>query len=69
MGIRNQVEHGYQLVFVRDWVHRNDFYAQAKAEAAKANNSTILYVEVNDNVSQFGTLSPKPFMNYKLPPN
>jgi hypothetical protein len=65
MGIRNKVEHGYQLVFVRDWVHKNDFVAQAKAEAAEANTTTVLYIETNGDASQYGTLSPKSFLNCK----
>ena len=62
---KNEVEHGYQLVFVREWVHRNDFLAKARTEAAKAKNTTVLYVETNNGTSQTGTLSPKLFLNYK----
>lgn len=62
---KNEVEHGYQLVFVRNWIHRNDFLAKARTEAAKAKNATVLYIETNNGISQVGTLSPKRFLNYK----
>lgn len=61
----NEVEHGYQLVFVRNWVHRNGFLAKVRTEVTKAKNSTVLYVETNDDTGQIGTLSRKPFLNYK----
>lgn len=64
-GNTNRVEHGYQLVFVRDWFHKNDFVAHARAEAAKANNTTVLYIETNNGTSQAGILSPKLFLKYK----
>ena len=62
---KNEVERGYQLVFVKDWVHKNDFLVKARTEAAKAKNTTVLYVETNNGTSQAGTLSPKLFLNYK----
>lgn len=41
----NQVEHGYSLVFIRDWVNKDEFIAKARNEAAKAENVVSLYVE------------------------
>ena len=64
-GTNNEVEHGFQIVFVRNWVYRNDFLAETRADAAKTGNTIVLYIETNNDTCQAGTLSPKPFLNYK----
>ena len=63
-GGKNEVEHGYQLVFVRDWIHKGDFVSQARNEAAKAKNTTVLHIESDKDNTHIGTLSPKAFLNY-----
>jgi hypothetical protein len=63
-GDKNEVEHGYQLVFARDWTHKDDFVTQARMEAAKAKNTTVLYIESDKDHAHIGTLSPKAFLNY-----
>jgi hypothetical protein len=57
---QNEVEYGYQLVFVRDWLHNCDFLAQARLEAEKTRDVTVIYVEKNGDDTISGTLSPKP---------
>lgn len=61
----NQVEHGYSLVFVRDWANKGNFITEAGNEAAKAKNTVVLYVEKDKNGVYAGTLSAKPFQNYE----
>jgi hypothetical protein len=63
-GDKNEVEHGYELVFVRDWIHKGDFVSQARMEAAKAKNTTVLHIESYKHDAHIGTLSPKAFLNY-----
>jgi hypothetical protein len=63
-GSKNEVEHGYQLVFVRDWIHKGDFVSQTRKEAAKAKNTIVLFIERDKDSASIGTLSPKPFLNY-----
>jgi hypothetical protein len=63
-GGKNEVEHGYQLAFVRDWIHKGDFMSQARKEAAKAKNTIVLFIERDKDSAHIGTLSPKPFLNY-----
>lgn len=65
-GEKNEVDHGYQLVFVRDWLHRDNFTTGAKNEAAKAQNTTVLYIEKDKDSVNAGTLSQKPFFDYRL---
>lgn len=64
-GTKNEVEHGYQLVFVRDWLHRDNFIAEARSEAALVQNTTVLYIEKEKNDIRAGTLSLRPFFSYK----
>ena len=60
----NKVEHGYSLVFVRDWDNKDDFIEKARTEAAKAKNTVVLYIEKDEKGVHAVTLSPKPFQTY-----
>ena len=62
---KNRVEHGYQLVFVRDWRNRGNFPESARKEAVKTHNVTVLYIEKDNDVVRVGTLTPKPFLNFE----
>lgn len=64
-GSKNRVEHGYQLVFARDWLHKNSFVAEARSETSKAHNTTVLYIEKDKDNARAGTLSSKPFLDYE----
>jgi len=64
-GRENKVEHGYAFVFVRDWVHRDRFLEWAGREIAEEDKLTIVYAEKKNNQTIIGTLSKRPFSNYK----
>lgn len=61
---KNKVEHGYLLLFVRDWTRREKFLKKIGNEATKEQNIVILYAEKNGNNKIVKTLSQKPFLNY-----
>ena len=63
---KNEVEHSYQLVFVRDWVHRDSFFEEIRKEVAEENRIIVLYAEKKGNNSIVGTLSRKRFLNYEF---
>jgi len=54
--LENEVEYGYQLVFVRDWENKNDFVEKARKHSERAANTTVLYVERNDQSKIVETL-------------
>lgn len=62
---KNEVEHGYQLVFVRDWVNRGNFAERARKEARKAQDTTVLYIEKEKGIVRAGTLTSRLFLNYE----
>ena len=62
---KNEIEHGYSLVFVRDWVHSNKFLEEIRGEFAEEQDIVILYVEKWGGRKRVGTLSLKPFLSYK----
>jgi hypothetical protein len=62
---KNQVENGYSLIFVRDWQHKDKFVAEASKEASKALNTTIVYIEKDQDTVRAGILSPKRFLKYE----
>ncbi len=62
---KNEVEYGYSLIFVRDWIHRDSFLKTIKGDAKKENNIVVLYVEKNNDDRIIKTLSQKPFLNYE----
>jgi hypothetical protein len=64
---KNGVEHGYALVFVRDWAHRDNFLEEIEKEVANEQRITVLYAEKKGNDRIVGRLSKKPFLNYELP--
>jgi hypothetical protein len=68
VGEKNEVEHGYQLVFARDWQNKGGFIEQARNEVANKQNTTVLYIEKDNVVVRFGTLSPKLFLDYRQMP-
>ena len=61
---KNEVEHGYQLVFVRNWANNDDFVKMAIDVASKSQNVAVLYVEASKDRQTSGTLSPRPFLKY-----
>lgn len=62
---KNEIEHGYSLVFVRDWIHRDRFLKEIKDEVAEEKAVVILYVERSEDRELLGTLSQKSFLNHK----
>jgi hypothetical protein len=60
---KNKVEHGYALVFVRDWIHSEEFLEEIKREIAAENKITVLYTEKKGAKTIIKTLSRKHF-NY-----
>jgi hypothetical protein len=56
---KNEVEHGYQLVFARDWINKGDFLYQAKIEAKEVKNVSILYIEANGASNTVQAISPR----------
>jgi len=63
---KNEVEHGYSLVFVRDWVHRNRFLGEIQKEVAEERRIVVSYAEKKGDDRLIGTLSRKPFLNYEF---
>lgn len=64
-GNKNQVEHGYSLIFVRDWQNKDKFVTEASKEALKTLNTAVLYIEKDKDTICAGTLSPKRFLKYE----
>lgn len=62
---KNEIEQGYLLAFVRDWVHSNKFLEEIRGEVAKEQDIVILYVEKWGGRKRVGTLSLKPFLSYE----
>jgi hypothetical protein len=63
-GQKNEVEFGYSLVFVRDWIYGKQFLKKIKKEVTEE-NIAVLYAEKSGGSKIIGTLSKKPFHNYK----
>lgn len=63
---KNEVENGYSLVFVRDWVHRDRFLGEIQKEVAEERRIVVLYAEKKGDDRLIGTLSRKPFLNYEF---
>ncbi|MGA3192254.1 MAG: hypothetical protein ABSD73_07040 [Candidatus Bathyarchaeia archaeon] len=63
-GEKNEVEHGYQFAFVRDWLHKDNFITKARNEAAEAKNTTVLYIEKDKDCVDVIILSPRPLLKY-----
>ena len=63
---KNEVEYGYSLVFVRHWIHKEEFLKRVETETARENKVAILYVEkTRDQEATIRTLSQRRFLNYK----
>lgn len=62
---KNEIEHGYSLVFVRDWIYRDEFLKKIKGEVAYEKGIVILYVDRYADQTRVGTLSRKSFLNYE----
>lgn len=62
---KNEVEHGYSLLFVRDWKHRKRFQEKIGPAVAKGENIVVLYVEKDNDDRIIKTLSQKPFLDYE----
>ncbi|MCZ2808209.1 MAG: hypothetical protein O2V44_02525 [Candidatus Bathyarchaeota archaeon] len=63
-GERNEVEYGYQLIFVRDWTHSESFLEEVKPLVSGEKSVVILYIENTQQRTAVGTLSGKHFLNY-----
>lgn len=66
---KNEVEHGYSLIFARDWIHNKRFLELIKKEVTEECRVAVLYCEkTGDNMvvgnMVVGTLSKKPFLKY-----
>ena len=64
-GEKNEVAHGYQLVFVRDWTRSESFLEKVKPLVSEEKKVVILYIENTQQRTTVGTLSCKHFLNYK----
>jgi hypothetical protein len=63
--LRNEVEHGYSLIFVRHWIHTNEFLSIIRDEVRKERKVKVLYAEkTRDQDATVGTLSAKSFLDY-----
>ena len=62
---KNEIEHGYSLVFVRDWIHSNKFLEEIRDKVTEEQEVIILYVEEGKDRKRVGTVSQKPFLGYK----
>jgi len=62
---KNEVEHGYSLVFVRDWAYSEDFLKEIKNEIAGENRIVALYAERRLGSSVAKSLSKRTFPNYE----
>jgi len=60
---KNEIENGYSLVFVRDWLHSEKFLSEVK-KLPQDNKTTILYAESSKDKRLVGTLTQKQFLNY-----
>ncbi len=56
---KNQVEHGYLLVFGRNWNYRDEFLKKAQKLASKEENVAIIYADCSDGKSMKMSLSKK----------
>lgn len=63
--MKNEVEHGYSLIFVRDWIHGDSFLRAIKSEVKKEQDIVVLFVEKNGDKSFARALTQKPFLNYE----
>ena len=63
---KNEVEYGYSLIFVRHWIHLEEFLKKVEAETERENKVIVLYAEkTRDQKAKIGTLSEKRFLGYK----
>jgi hypothetical protein len=56
---RNQIEHGYLLVFGREWTYRDTFLKKAQHYTANEENVTIIYTDNFEGKSTIIPLSKK----------
>jgi hypothetical protein len=49
-GKKNEVEHGYLLVFGRDWVNKTTFLSQSKESVSEEEKVTVIYVDPIDGI-------------------
>ena len=60
---KNEIEHGYSLIFVRDWMHAEKFLSET-TKLTLDNKTTVIYSEAIREKSVVGTLTQKSFLNY-----
>jgi hypothetical protein len=63
--VKNEVEYGYSLVFVRDWVHKDLFLKKVRKEVAQEHRIAVLYAEKSEDRIIIKNLSKKSFLNYE----
>jgi cellobiose-specific phosphotransferase system component IIA len=63
---KNEVEHGYALIFARDWMHTEEFLKKIKPSLAREEMSAVLFVEKTSDNVYAKTMSQKQFLNYDL---
>ncbi len=61
---KNEIEHGYSLVFARDWLHSERFLSETK-KLPYDNKTTVIYAESSEEKRLIETLSQKPFLRLK----
>lgn len=62
---KNEVEHGYCLVFARDWSRSKEFLKKIRQEIEKNRKTVVLYAEKNRKIVTTSLLSDKPFPGFK----
>lgn len=58
---KNEIEHGYSLVFVRDWIHSKKFLSGI-GKLPKDNKTMVIYAESSKDKILISTLSQKSFL-------
>jgi hypothetical protein len=60
----NEVKHGYALLFVREWIHKDEFLRKLQ-KAQEQPEAVVLYIENSKDYQTVNTLFQKSFLDYK----
>ena len=60
----NEIEHGYALFFVREWIHRHEFLRKLK-NLREQPEAVVLHIENSKDYQTVNTLFQKSFLNYE----
>jgi hypothetical protein len=60
----NEVKHGYALLFVREWIHKDEFLRKLQ-KAQEQPEAVVLYIENSKGYQTVNTLFQKSFLDYK----